>query len=37
MREAESAASQLELEATPALSAAERRTLIRLLQKVHGV
>ncbi len=36
MREAESAASQLEDEAAQALSAAERRTLIRLLQKIHG-
>ena len=36
MREAESAVSQLEIEAAQALSAAERRTLIRLLQKIHG-
>ena len=36
MREAESAVSQLEDEAAQALSAAERRTLIRLLQKIHG-
>lgn len=36
MREAESAVSQLEDEAAQALSAAERRTLIRLLQKIQG-
>ena len=36
MREAENAVSQLEIEASQALSTAERRTLIRLLQKVHN-
>lgn len=35
MREAEKAASQLEIEVSQALSAAERRTLIRLLQKLY--
>ncbi|MEZ5607924.1 MAG: MarR family transcriptional regulator [Burkholderiaceae bacterium] len=35
MQEAEAAASQLEIEASQPLSAAERRTLNRLLQKIH--
>ena len=35
MLEAEKAAAQLELDATAQLSAAERRTLIRLLQKIY--
>ena len=35
MRQAEQAASQLEVEVTSGLSAAEKKTLLRLLQKVY--